>query len=237
MPKNRRLLLVEDLPIPYDSLKKQFEAAGWDVLRAIDEASTLRQIEQAKNEENQVEMVVVDLGLPPGIDTPSRGGLPLIKKLRTQHENLPIFAYTSIMPTAVNYSYLVADLLPQRVSFIYLRRMVGSTTFADLVELVWKGFFLFSPVPADHLPFAVANRPDPLTDDLWETLELISSDLAQKEVAARLGNVKKDAVKNRVARIKEILIEAGELDYYQADTRGIIDWYRTNYIRYRRFPK
>lgn len=182
-------------------------------------------------------IVVVDLGLPPGVDNPMRGGLPLIEKLREEQENLPILAYTSILPTAVNYPYLVADLLPQRVSFVYLRRMIGPPAFADLVELVWKGFFLLSPVPADHLSLAVADRPDPLTADLWETLELLSSNMVQKEVAARLGNIKKDAVKNRVSRIKDILTEDGELDYYHADTHGVIDWYRTHHIRYRRFPK
>lgn len=148
-----------------------------------------------------------------------------------------MMAYTSIPPTSVDYAHLVARLLPLRVSVIYLRRMVAPPTFADLVELSWKGYFFLSPEQADHLPTAVAERPDPLTDELWETLELLSNNMVQKEIAAHLGNITKDAVKNRIGRIKEILLNAGELEPFQNETRDIIDWYQTHHIRYRRFPQ
>jgi CheY-like chemotaxis protein len=237
MSEKRRLLLVEDLPLPYESLKTHLETNGWAILHATDTDSALRRMEQAQAEAWPIEIAVVDLGLPPGPDNPLRGGLPLIDQLRELQENLPIMAYTSIPPTSVNYAYLIARLLPLRVSLIYLRRMITTPTFADLVELAWKGYFFLSPEQADHLPTAVTDRPDPLNDDLWETLELISSNMAQKEVAARLGNITKDAVKNRVSRIKELLLEAGELELYQNETRDIVDWYQTHHIRYRRFPR
>jgi DNA-binding NarL/FixJ family response regulator len=237
MLSKRRLLLVEDIPMQYDSLKTQLEANEWQLVHATDEQSAMRQIAQAQEEKWPVEIAVVDLGLPPGVDNPFRGGLPLIKQLRTWQDNLPILAYTSILPTAVDYSILVAEFLPRRVSFVYLRQLVGPPSFTEAVELVWKGFFLLSPAAADQLPMAVADRPDPLPDEMWQTLELLSNNLGQKEVAFRLGTVKKDAVKSRIARIKDMLEDRGELERYQADTPGIVDWYRTHYVRYRRFPQ
>lgn len=236
MLSKRRLLLVEDIPMQYDSLKTQLESAGWHLLHAMDEQSALHQVIQAQDEKWPIEIAVVDLGLPPGVDNPFRGGLPLIKQLRAGQENLPILAYTSILPTAVDYSVLVSEFLPRRVSFVYLRQLVGPPSFTEAVQLVWKGFLLLSPAAADQLPMAVAARPDPLSEEMWQTLELLSRNMAHKEVASQLGTIKKDAVKNRVARIKDILIDSGELEHYQADTSGIIDWYRINHVRYRRNP-
>lgn len=238
MTENRRLLIVEDSPMQYELLRMQTEADNWSILRADDEVSALRQMDQAHQENWPIEVVAVDLGLPPGLDNPLRGGLPLIEKLRNRQENLPILAYTGIPPTTTDYPYLVARFLPLRVSFIYLRPMVGPPSFAEMVELVWKGFFVLSPAPADQLPIAVAKKPDPLSDDQWETLELLSSNLVYKEIAENLVTpVSKDAVKVRIARIKELLFDAGEIGYEHAETRDIIDWYLTHYVRYRRFPK
>jgi DNA-binding NarL/FixJ family response regulator len=236
MSRERRLLLVEDIPMQYEVLKAQLEPAGWNLVHAIDEESALHELALAEKEEWPVEIAVVDLGLPPGKDNPWRGGMPLIRRLRERQENLPILAYTSILPTAIDYAQLLAEFLPRKVSFVYLRQLDGPPSIAEVAQLVWQGFFILSPAAADQLPMTAADRPDPLSEEMWQTLELVSSNLAQKEVAARLGTVKKDAVKNRVSRIKETLVDCGELDPYQADTQGIIDWYRTHHVRYRRSP-
>lgn len=238
MAQKRRLLIVEDSPMQYELLRLQTESEKWAILRAGDEASALRQMEQAVDEDWPIEVVAVDLGLPPGADNPMRGGVPLIEKLRQWQENLPILAYTSIPPTSTDYAYLVARFLPLRVSFIYLRPMIGPPSFAEMVEIVWKGFFVLSPAPTDQLPIAVADKPDPLSDDQWETLELLSSNLAYKEIAANLDTpVTKDAVKVRISKIKDILYDAGHVPFEHADIRDVVDWYLTHYVRYRRFPK
>lgn len=238
MTQKRRLLIVENSPLQYEFLRMQVEPDQWAILRAEDEASSLRQMERAIQEDWPIEIAAVDLGLPPGADNPMRGGLPLIENLRRWQENLPILAYTSIPPTSTNYPYLVARFLPLRVSFIYLRPMSGPPSFIEMIEMVWKGFFVLSPAPTDQLPMAVADQPDPLSADQWETLELLSSNLAYKEIAASLDNpVTRDGVKSRIARIKEILFDVSEIHYENAESRDIIDWYLTHYIRYRRFPR
>lgn len=236
MGKKRRLLLVEDLKIQYETIKIQLQDSGWDIFHATDEESAMRQMKVADKEGKPIEIAVVDLGLPPSMDDPTRAGLSLVEQLRVRQENLPILAYTALSPQSVDYDLLVARLLPLRISFIYLRRVVVPPSLVDLVELVWKEYFFLAPVPADYLATAVAKNPDPLSDDLWQTLELISSDLRQKEVAAQLGTIKRDAVKSRVARIKQLLIDTGELEAYQKEKEDIIDWYKTHHIRYRRFP-
>ena len=96
MGEKRRLLLVEDLKIQYETIKIQLQDSGWDILHATDEESAMRQMELADEEGQPIEIAVVDLGLPPSIDDPTRAGLILVEKLRERQENLPILAYTAL---------------------------------------------------------------------------------------------------------------------------------------------
>jgi DNA-binding NarL/FixJ family response regulator len=235
MEHKRRLLIIEDNQLPYQSLKLEFEGSGWYVNHAIDESSTWRAIDLAAQTQNLIEAVVLDLGLPPSVDDPLITGLPLAVKLRARFPRMPLLAYTSLSPQAIDYNTLIAGLLPLRASFVYMRRMGGGVSLADLLELAWQGYVFLSPVPADHLPQAVAARPDPLNDRHWETLHLLSQGLSQKQVAQALPGVGVDGVKARVVKIKELLVDAHEIE--MTEMEDILGWYRQNYVRYRRFPE
>lgn len=231
--KIRHLLIVEDISSQREALRLQFQQSGWQISVAVDGEDALYRYQQAQEMNDPIEAVLTDLGLPPGVDNPWRAGIPLVHALRTQQESLPILAYTSLPPRAMSFAKIVAELLPRRVSFIYLRGK-GEVDLPHLLNQVWEGFFILSPVPADFLPWATACEPDPLTVDHWQTIRLLSQGLGHKEVARELGTVGRDAIKTRVAKIKEVLIDAGMLTSAQPDTQDVLDWYRAHHVRYRR---
>ncbi|MEW5984995.1 MAG: hypothetical protein AB1791_00010 [Chloroflexota bacterium] len=229
MTKSRNLLLVEDSRFQYQALKAELETSGWTITRAEDEMSTLRILERTGP---PIHAVALDLGLPPGKDNPLQTGLPLLQKLRECESALPILAYTGLAPTAFDHSLLVARLLPLRISFLYLRRMSNQIGLSTLLELVWQGFVFLSPGPADQLPQAVASKPDPLSDQHWQTLKLLAEDLGNKQIAREISDVGTEGVKARLGRIREILVGRGELERHQTAREDLVAWYRRHRVRY-----
>lgn len=230
MDRQRTVLLVEDDIRPYRALKEEFAAAGWQVRRAEDKDSTLALFEEMACAAQTVDMVVLDLGLPPERDNPLRVGIPLARALRERDDTLPILAYTGMSLRSADSELLVAKLLPLRVSLIYTRNL--SVSLTTLLELVWQGFVLLSPPAAEALPQAAASKPDLLSKQLWETLKLLSEGLSDKEIAQKLDDVGEHGVKTRLRSIREILSDNGELE--TTSREDLISWYRRNFVRYRR---
>jgi len=233
MKANRTILLVEDSRHQGVALKADLSEGGWNVVRANDVQDALYRLEESKRISPEVDMAAVDLGIPPGLDNPLLGGIRLVEQMRKQVGMVfPIIAYTSLPPQAFDYSLAIRRLLSLRSSFIYLRPMEDKLSFADLVEYAWMGYVLVAPVPADFLPRAIADRPDPLDEKHWGTLKLLDEQVGYAQIADRMS-LSVEGVKARVARIKEVLLQAGEISH-DAQVDELIQWYRQKKVRYSR---
>lgn len=134
-----------------------------------------------------------------------------------------------------DYDRLLATLLPLQISFIYQRKLPDDVTFADLFDLILRGFHLLGPGVAEFLPEAVAGSPDPLPEkEHWDTLEQLGKELSDAQIAARL-NMSEAGVRNRINNIHERLIELNLLpESERLDRRALMEWYYANRVRYRR---
>lgn len=229
---NRTLLLVEDNRLQYLSLRTELEGSGWQIIHCPDMPSTLHAYDQSEETGEHIDVVAMDLGLPPSRDDPLRTGLKLAKALRQRDTDLSILAYTSLSPHGNLFQTLVSELLPLHISLISLRN--DDPNIAQLLDLVWQDYVLLSPGPAGALPMALATTPDPLPNDIWETLALLAQGKSYPEIARDSPKVGIEGVRARIARARDILIDLGELEEYQRDREDLIIWYRRNHIRYRR---
>lgn len=229
----RRLLIVENDGLQYRTLRTTFLEEGWVVERAEDKESALRAVTSAVERNEQPDLVLVDLGLPPGPNDPFRGGLPLIEELRATWPPLPIGAYTALSPQNFAYDRALKRLLPRRVSLLWLRQ-VDERELVRAVELAWRGYCVLSPAPADYLEQAVADRPDPLEDVEWAILKGISDDQTDREIARGLESLQHDAVRKRVSVVKQKLIDGGWLRDYQTHREDLKQWYRRHHVRFSR---
>lgn len=227
----RNILLVEDSKIQLSALSLELKDGGWNIIHAGDVGSALYQAEESQKRGEPIEMAAIDLGLPPDLDDPNRGGVLIIRKLRERHGmEFPIIAYTSMSPKEIDYGYYVKQLLGLRASFVYLRPM--DVNFSDIVEYVWKGYLFLSPVPADFLVKAIADTPDPVDKDHWETLMYLDRQISYSQIGTAMG-LSAEGVKARVGKIKEILIDLGEIPP-DAQLDEIVQWYRQKKVRYSR---
>ena len=232
MPKT--ILLVEDSKYQFAPLDGELKERGWKVVLAQNVTDGLNHVRLAKDTKQKIDMAAIDLGIPPGVDNPLEGGIKLIRELRAipEGEKIPILAYTSLTPREFDYSLAVKHLLALRASFICLRPISDSVNFADLIEYGWLGYVIIAPQPADFLHKAIPDRPDPLDDKHWETLSLLHRQLTYSQMAHET-KLTMEAIKARVTRIKEILIEQEELPY-DSQTEDLTQWYLQNRVRYSR---
>jgi CheY-like chemotaxis protein len=230
----RIILLVEDSSLQYKALASELEDQGWTVIRAQDREDACYQYDQALARGQQVNMVAVDLGLPPARDNLLLGGIGAIRDLRQRESTrgLPILAYTSLSPKESDYALVMKHLLALRCSFIYLRPMGDKEEFTDLVEYAWMGYNILSPVPADFLSSVVTLNPDPLDERLWETLQQLEMGVSQARIADAMS-LTVEGVKARIGRIRELLVQAGEQPP-DAETEDLIRWYREKRVQYSR---
>ncbi|MCP4358119.1 MAG: hypothetical protein GY796_08915 [Chloroflexi bacterium] len=230
---NRILLLVEDNRLQYISLRSELEGTGWQIIHCEDMPSTLYAYDQSEKTGEYIDVVAMDLGLPPGKNDPLRTGLKLAKALRQRDADLPILAYTSLSPPGNNlFQTLVSELLPLQISFVSLRN--DDPNIVQLLDLAYQDYVFLSPGPAGILPLALPTAPDPLSADLWQTLALLAQGKNYAEIARDLPNIGIDGVRARMTRIRSLLMELGELEDYQRDREDLIIWYRRHHIRYRR---
>lgn len=231
MEKEFCMLLVEDDRYSYLALRAELEASSWDIARAEDGEDALSRLPEEGPLPYQV--IAIDLGLPPGRDNPFRGGLPLAEKVRARYPAVPILAYTALTPKSFDYSRVIARLLALRASFIYKRRLGENVTFVDLLNLVRKGYVLISPNPAaEFVPDIVPLKPDPLNKTQWQVLQLINENKTYHQIDVAIDGLSVHGVRDNVARIRQQLIDAGELTKVQTDLADLRSWYRRNRVRY-----
>ena len=226
------VLLVEDSNIQLRALQSELKEKGWNIVYAQDINGALFQVEKVAKEKKRIDVAMIDLNIPPVLDDPISGGIRLIRKLRKNPEtkSLKILAYTSAGPKEFDYNLILRNLLFLQSSFILLRG--EQVDLSSLLEFVWLGYVFISPTPANFLPKSIAEIPDPLDSRQWETLRFLDQDKSLTKIADDMG-LTVEGVKARLPRIKDILIEAGEISP-DAETEDLIRWYRTMRTRYAR---
>ena len=60
MNEKRLVLIVEDVPMQFENLRRQFDLDIWDILHATDAESAMWQIEQAEKAGQHVEVAAID---------------------------------------------------------------------------------------------------------------------------------------------------------------------------------
>lgn len=226
------VLLVEDSGIQLKALQTELKEKGWDIINAQDVEGALYQVDKVAREKKRIDVAMIDLGIPPVLDDPIRGGIALIKKLREKAETqtLKILAYTSAGPKEFDYSLILKNLLFLQSSFISLRG--EKVDLSGLLEFVWLGYVFISPTPALFLPKSIAERPDPLDIKQWETLKLLDQDKSFTKIAEEVG-LTVEGIRARLPKIRDNLIDAGEIGQ-DAEMEDLIRWYRMMRTRYSR---
>lgn len=229
---NITVLLVEDSNIQFRALQSELKEKGWDVIYAQDVNGALFQVEKVLREKRCIDVAMIDLGIPPVLDDPVQGGIRLIRKLRENPDlqSLKILAYTSAGPKEFDYSLILRNLLVLQSSFLSLRG--EQVDLASLLEFVWMGYVFISPTPANFLSKTIAETPDPLDGRQWETLKFLDQDKSLTKIADDMG-LTVEGFKARLPKIKDILIETGEIGP-DAEMEDLIRWYRKMRTRYAR---
>ncbi|MBK9925442.1 MAG: response regulator transcription factor [Anaerolineales bacterium] len=226
------VLLVEDSNIQLRALQSELKEIGWNVIYAQDIDGALYQVGKVAKEKKHIDVAMIDLGIPPVLEDPIRGGIALIKKLREKPEaqSVKILAYTSAGPKEFDYSLVLRKLLTLQASFVALRG--EQVDLPSLLKFVWLGYVFISPTPSLFLPKSIADKPDPLDSKQWETLKFIDQDKSLTEIANEVG-LTVEGIRARLPRIRDILIETDEIGP-DAETDDLIRWYRTMRTRYSR---
>ena len=225
-------LLVEDSSIQLKALQNELKEMGWNVIYAQDIDGALYQVEKIAKEKKRIDVAMIDLGIPPVLEDPIRGGIELIRKLRekTETQSLKILAYTSAGPKEFDYSLVLRKLLTLQASFIALRG--EQVDLSGLLKFVWLGYVFVSPTPALFLPKSIADKPDPLDSRQWETLRFLDQDKSLAKIADEVG-LTVEGIRARLPKIKDILTETGEVDP-DAENEDLIRWYQKMRTRYSR---
>ncbi len=224
-------LLAENEPRQYESLCNELQNAGWQVQRAGHKEEALSKLRTLHDQGLHLDVAAIDLGLPPDTDRLTVG-LELINEIRAIEvfQELPILAYTSQANIDYSlYANAVRRLLTLQTSLLYLRPLEAGS-FVTLMKYVSQGFVFLSPAPAGYLPSAIPDQPDPLSDDIWETLEPLSRGLTHPMAAKELG-ISPETVRSRLDRARQILIDRGQL-LFDARNEEIYDWFRQHQVRY-----
>jgi CheY-like chemotaxis protein len=226
------VLLVEDSGIQLKALQTELKEKGWNIIYAQDVEGALYQVDKVAKEKKRIDVAMIDLGIPPVLDDPIRGGIALIKKLREKPEtqSLKILAYTSAGPKEFDYSLILKNLLFLQASFLSLR--AEQVDLSSLLEFVWLGYVFVSPTPALFLPKSIAERPDPLDNKQWETLKLLDQDKSLTKIADAAG-LTVEGIRARLPKIKDALSEIGEISP-DAENEDLVRWYRKMRTRYSR---
>jgi len=236
--ESKRLLLVEDQFSEADILSNYLKEAGWQVTRANDRQDAFYRIDEAGKRGEEFNFFAIDLGLPPLDEDHAEEGVRLAVELRERFEDRPILAYTAQGHKTIDYDLVLRQLLVARISFIYRRRRDERLSFAEVVEIVDKGYLVISPTPADYLPLAIPSTPDPLGDKHWQALKLLNEGKTYAQVGKEMDRGP-EAIQKWVNEMREALARfILPADLVDAQNGGNIqledltNWYRNNRVKY-----
>lgn len=230
--RERFILLVEDSTRERRALRDLFTTDGWSVITAQDEEDAMHQIQQADQMGQRLELVLIDLGLPPAVDD-WEVGLKLAQQIRFADEDVSILAYTATRRDAEMTSLILSQLLPLRVSFVYSRHLSDEGWMATL-DFVSQGFYLLDEGSSRVLPTTISDRSDPFEDKHWSALYWLDKGYTQPQVAQKIDGIgSEEAIRSWLRKMRDILTHRGEL-HFDARTSDLLHWYRENRVKYHR---
>ena len=230
--KSKTVLIIDDQDMSFIYLESRFEASmRWRVVRAKTKDEALYRLER---EGDAIDAVILDPGLPPDTNSPLTVGLPLARAIREKYKRRPILVISNLGIKDDPAGELIAGLLPLGVSAVFARQ-AGDYDPVALLELVAQGYFILSPGAADELPDVVADRPDPLEEDLWDVVRPLAEGHSYLQIGDELG-IDKSTAQDRRDRALDRLVMTGELivEDRKKATPLMSQWYDDNKFRFRR---
>lgn len=230
--RTRTLMLVEDHSDQRKTYYDVFQDNGWKVIPAQSAGDAIYKFEIEMNARRRVDVIMLDMGLPPLNDDP-KYGVKLAQDLRAIDPDVPMLAYTGMSLDPEEMAEVVAKLLPIRVSFVSVRH-ISHLGLNNVLNLVANQFFILDAQSSLALTDTVAQEPDPFADiKYWQCLHHLSQGKSYKLIAREV-DLSEDGVRKRMQNIKEIL-ESKNLVQIDPDRHDLIQWYQDNMMRYRHF--
>lgn len=217
----KKALVVDDLKHQRDFISDIVQSLGCEVLRSHSSDDA----ERILKENDGIELVAVDLGLPPLGDKPDIG-LALIKKLREQQQQLIIVVLSAMLPDAS----MVRECVKLRASFIYLRQTSEEERIKAAIQFALEQYVIFSPLPAELLPFTLPREDDPFDQAEWSILENIATTgNTYKAIGQKLG-YSEEGIKDFAKRIYDVLENRNEIS--KRERVELVRWFSDNHRNY-----
>jgi DNA-binding NarL/FixJ family response regulator len=229
---SKTLLLVEDIESARKFYCQEFEAKGWVVYQAAHPEEAWGQLKGFLAEQKQLDLIVVDLGLPPAHNDPTIG-IKLIESLRAAEEwqlrSVPILAYTALLHKGTQ-DIIVRRLLALNTSCV-LTRVDIHITLSDFLDLVAHHYIVISPPISGEMDKVIPIKPDPLEARDWKILALYAQGKSDREIAP-LVKLKPETLSTIRREIHTKLWEAGELEEHENLKEYLTRWYTEHRVRY-----
>lgn len=228
----RTVLIIDDQDMSYQYLENRFEdSKRWRVIRAKSKDAALGRLDR---DGEAIDAIILDPGLPPDTHSPLTVGLPLARRIREKFKRKPILVISNLGIEEDVAGEFIAGLLPLGISAVFARQ-TGDYDPVLLLDLVARGYFILSPGAADELPDVVADRPDPLEEDLWDVVRPLAAGQSYLQIGNEL-RIDRSTAQSRREKALDVLEKKGELvveDRRQA-TSLMSKWYHENKFRFRR---
>jgi DNA-binding NarL/FixJ family response regulator len=211
----KKILLVDDHPMMLVGLKTLIDAEP-DLMvcaQARDAETALREIPNSRPD-----LVITDVSMP------GRGGLELIKDLKSLHAGLPVLVIS------MHDEMLHAERALRAGARGYLMKEAGGEKMLEAIRKVLAGQIHVSEqisakildVFSSRRPQSIASPIEKLTDREFEIFQLIGQGLGTKAIAQRL-NLSSKTIDVHRAHIKEKL----ELPDATSLVRHAVRWAET----------
>jgi DNA-binding NarL/FixJ family response regulator len=196
-PTRKKVLLVDDHPMMLVGLKTLIDAEPDLAVcaQARDAETALREIPSC-----QPDLVITDVTMP------GRGGLELIKDLKSLHPGLPVLVIS------MHDEMLHAERALRAGARGYLMKEAGGERMLEAIRKVLAGQIYVSETIAARIldvfssrrPQSIASPIEKLTDREFEIFQLIGQGLGTRAIAQRL-NLSSKTIDVHRAHIKEKL--------------------------------
>lgn len=152
-----------------------------EVLRVMDDIF--------ETEVQSPDIISTDLGLPPEREVPTTG-LKILTALRNKDKKWRL-AVHSLLDARVITPRVLRRVVGAKASFIIVRDLVGTRDFAQSIDLVLRGFLIYSPTMANLIPWLI-DAYDPLDSLEWRISELIYEGYSYAQIGAILSGIPKE---------------------------------------------
>lgn len=233
----QKLIMVDDAPSSLQGFRSMVErmyAGRWQVEILCEGHDLLHSLDD--NFPLLPALVSIDLGLPPEPLSP-RYGIELLEQIHQSYPGLLLVVHSKIMPIPAWASQFILSI---PASYVSIALEEGTLAYAQMLPWIAKGFRFYSPAVSETLSRVVLRHPDPLDDEEWQIVELVTQGLTNYQIATRL-NYGVASVGEKIGRIGRRLKSLHYIDV-NVDERptpnrfrdAFATFYQENAVRYGR---